>query len=167
MVVERLTPSSKHRTLRSAMAVSVKEFTGLIGAIIHDCGALEMYTDNAIKGLGRDPVLSGKIIEKLGFSDRIKLLRDLLYKRTKLPRRDVDSLCHELLKIAEVRNKVAHNSIVCDDEKGSNPHILVVRHKSDTPKIEKLAETDLRNLLKRVTVAVDRFTQLVPESTQI
>ena len=145
------------------MAITVFQFAELVGMIIHACGSLEMLTNNAIKRLGKDPLVSRKMV-KLRFSRRIKILRDLLHDRTKLSREDVDSLCDEFSKIAQDRNVIAHNPIVSDDEKG--PAILVVRHKFDPPQYEKVTEPELQHLLMRVHAAVNRFAQLVPESTK-
>jgi|SRR5215467_149418 len=145
------------------MAVGVDEFIRLIGAVIHDCGLLELYTNNVIQSLAKDPLRLRKMVA-LPFRERIKKLRRLLHERKSLPREDVDALCDELSKIAERRNDVAHNPIVSDDQ---SSYILVVRYKFDPPKIEKITEAGLRSLLKRLTEAEEKFAELLPETIEL
>jgi hypothetical protein len=144
------------------MTVGVEEFIRLIGAVIHDCGVLEMLTNDAIKSLAKDPLRSGF---KQPFARRIEILRELLYERTKFPRQDVTLLCKELSEIPKHRNDVAHNPIASDDQTGS--YILVVRYEFDPPKIEKLTEAWLRSLLKRLREVAEKFTELMPEDIQL
>src|SRR4029453_14585129 len=147
------------------MTVGVEEFMRLIGAVIHNCGLLEMLTNDAIKSLAKDdPLRSRKIIRK-PFARRIEILRDLLYEKTKFPRQDVTLLCKGLSEIPKRRNDVAHNPIASDDQTGS--YILVVRYEFDPPKIEKLTEAGLRRLLKRLKEVAEKFIELMPEDIQL
>jgi hypothetical protein len=142
-------------------------FRELVGGIIHLCGMLEFMTNRVIKQLGRDSLLSNEIIT-LSFGRRIKILRDLLRERSPWPPETVDSLCDELSKIAEFRNKVAHNPIATDiDNEDAGPFIAIVRHKFDPFELDKITEAELQLLAKQVQETVQRWLKLsaAPQSS--
>jgi len=143
------------------------DFPALVGTIIHHCGALEFLTNNAIRALGTDDILSTKLINS-PFSKRIDVLRHLLKARTKLQPSEIDNLCKDLQEIAEERNVIAHNPIVHGDPqlKGT-PRILVVRHTPESAHIKKeITREDLVSLANRTKTLLETFVRLIPSSTQ-
>ena len=141
------------------------QFPELIGRIMNNCGALELLTNNAIKVFARDQLLANEVV-KLGFAARINLLSKLLIDRKKLPEHVVKSVCAELSSIGRERNKIAHNPIACDNPEGTDPYILVVRHKDDPTPVTKLTRIDLEALARRSNEAIATLVGLVPESKQ-
>ena len=143
------------------------EFTQLVGAIIHHCGALELLTNNTITALGTDRLLSSEMV-KAPFSKRISLLRRLLRDRTELAPGDVKSLCDELEEVARKRNAVAHNAIAYEDpDKPESACILVVRFGPEDAGVkEEIGREELRSLVDRTNQAIRRFRRLVPCSTE-
>src|SRR4030095_5132433 len=100
-----------------------KEFALLIGTIVHNCGLLELLTNQFIDQLGTDELLADEI-SLLVFERRIRVLRRLLKDRTKLPTEKVDSFCERLLTIAAARNVVAHNPVLPESSRGTTFHII-------------------------------------------
>ena len=144
-----------------------EEFRTLVGTLIHHCGTLEFLTNNAIKALGTDAVLSASAIKSPWFN-RIILLRCLLHERSDLSGVDIDSLCDELDEARKCRNVVAHNPIVSKgpNETGSES-ILVVRHKADgIPISEKMTRKEVASLANRTGTLAGRFAELVPNATK-
>jgi hypothetical protein len=135
-------------------------FRQLIGGIIHVCGVLEFLTNDSIKRLGEDSLLSNEIIT-LPFQRRIRILRDLLHDRSTWSPETVDSLCNELSEIAKLRNEVAHNPIGTDvDDKNAKPFISVIRHKGDTFEHVQISEAQIQLLANRVHEALQRWLRL-------
>jgi len=141
-------------------------FPELIGKVVHHCGALEFLTNNAIRSLGKDSLLSSEII-KLPFSRRVEVLRELLKQRTKLTVSEVRSLCDDLSNIARERNAVAHNPIVSDNEDGEgSEHIMVIRHTPERAEIKKtITRAELVDLVARTNKALREVARLIPSST--
>lgn len=142
------------------------DFATLVGTFIHHCGALEFLTNNAIRALARDPLLSADAVQA-PLARRIALLRRLLEERSELSPSDVKSLCDKLNRLRQRRNMVAHNPI-CDtkpDGKGLRS-ILVVRHKpKGSPGLEEVTLEALRDLVNESGELMVRFAKLVPEAT--
>ena len=143
--------------------MSKDRFPVLIGAIVHNCGALERFTDNTIAALAKDPVLIPEINSRQ-FSRRIKLLRQLLLQEARFDNEKVHSLCDDLVQIAHRRNDVAHNPIFADDERGTNSRI-VVRRKSDPTKVREITEAALEKIRNQTIKTMLDFTRLVPEAS--
>ncbi len=143
------------------------DFPTLVGRFIHHCGALEFFTNNAIKALASDAVLSAEAI-KSPFFKRIHLLRRLLHARTELQDDDIDSLCNELDEVRQRRNVVAHNPIVSKepDQTGSES-ILVVRHKPEGMiSQEEMSREELASLVKQTNQLMTKFVRLFPSATK-
>jgi hypothetical protein len=144
-----------------------EEFAQLIGAIIHNCGILELLTNDQFHALGRDETLSKEVVT-LNLDRRIKLLRQLLHERSNLPTERVDSLCDQLSRIAAERNMIAHNPIASTGVRSRNPHIVVLRGMTDISKAKVLNEHDLDEILQRTREAVNTFQrELSPEKRKI
>ncbi len=145
----------------------VTDFPTLIGFFIHHCGALELLTNNAIRALATDKLLSANVL-KSPLARRIDVLRALLSERSRLSPAEVKSLCDDLHRIGNRRNLVAHNPIVCDDpnDRGTES-VLIVRHKPKGPAAsEELSKKELREFVKESAELMARFAKLVPEATQ-
>lgn len=137
-------------------------FPELIGRVIHNCGALELLINNTIRALSKDPILFNEVIT-MNIPKRIKVLRELL-TRANLLTPEINALITEIPKIAEDRNLIAHNPIASDDKEGSTSYVMVVRHKSFPPKIEKIDRERLEAIAKQSNEALVRFARLIPGS---
>lgn len=143
--------------------MSADAFTILIGSIVHNCGVLELFTDNAIAAFIKDPILVPEI-RRFPFARRIEILRTLLLREDqRFDPTKVNALCKDLREIAKERNAVAHNVVYADDEHGANQRI-VVRHRSNSAKDRELTQSMLEAILKRVREAMAELDRLVPES---
>jgi len=142
-------------------------FPELIGKVIHHCGALELLTNNAIRALGTDSLLSSEVA-KSPFRKRIEILRRLLKDRTQLPPSEIKSLCDALCEIAVRRNAIAHNPIVSDDpQKPGTEHVMVVRYEAERAEIkDEIDSSELVSLVKRTNTTMQRFVRLIPSSTR-
>ncbi len=139
------------------------DFPTLVGRFIHHCGSLEFLTNNAIKALATDAVLSADAINS-PFFKRIVVLRRLLHDRSDINDDDIDSLCDELDVVRKHRNVVAHNPIVSKvpNQSGSET-ILVVRHKPEGIHIsEEMTRDEVARLVEQTNKLMRRFVQLVP-----
>ena len=142
-------------------------FPELIGKIIHHCGALELLTNNAIRALGTDSLLSSEVA-KSPFRRRIDVLRRLLEDRTQLPSSEIKLLCDDLCEIAVSRNTIAHNPIVSDDpQKPGTERVMVVRHAAESVEIkDEIDSSELISLVERTRTTMQRFVKLIPSSTR-
>ncbi|MFH1459989.1 MAG: hypothetical protein ABIG64_06420 [Candidatus Omnitrophota bacterium] len=141
-----------------------EEFTNLVGKIIQNCGLLELLVNNSVKALSTDNLLSAKII-KFPYQRRIDVLKSLLKERTELEITDIDSLYCDLKEISEQRNIIAHNPIASDDpDNNAEPYILIVKHQSETPNVEKMGSTELKKILKKSNDTLIKYIKLIPES---
>jgi hypothetical protein len=134
----------------------IDRFRKLIGDIISICGVLELRTNFLIQTLAKDSLLASEIF-RFGFKRRVDILQRLMLERTDVPPREVKKLCADLKRVADERNKVAHNPIA----DLANPHILVIRELSTTSKDLKLYETDLKNQLTRIHAALKELKEFV------
>jgi len=143
------------------------DFPTLVGRFIHHCGALELFTNNAIKAFATDTLLSTDAIESTWYK-RIGLLRRLLEERSNVKKDDIKSLCDELDEVRKQRNIVAHNPIVSTDPNGSGTEaILVVRYKPARDTIrEEITREDVARLVKQTNKLMRRFAELVPAATK-
>lgn len=145
------------------------DFFSVIGAIIHQCGVLEFFTNSTIRRLSSDTLLSSRVV-KSGLSNRIDILRELLQREAKLNPEDITSLCNELKEISKLRNAVAHNPIAMDES--SDPQsakVLVLRHHLDAVHVDEkeLGISDLKEIGKRTSKAIERFRTLIPSCVEV
>ena len=143
---------------------NVEQFSKLVEKINLNCGVLEMLTNLQIHSLGQDSILSKELVT-LEFVRRIKVLRQLLHERTKLPAKEIDSLCDYLSRIAADRNVVAHPPVATDDEHDTNLHI-VGRQPSDFFTGKVFTEKHLNNLYERTREALKIFYALAINATK-
>jgi len=124
------------------------DFEKLIGMFIHQCGGLELLTNNCIRAFATDPLLSTDAI-KSSFTKRIDLLRKLLHDRSDISKDEINSICDELKIICEKRNIVAHNPIMSTKPNGSGiKEILILRYSPSEVTIpNKLTKGDISKLL--------------------
>ena len=143
------------------------DFPTLVGRFIHHCGALEFFTNNAIKAFATDPLLSTDAIEST-WHKRIGLLRRLLHERSDVKKNDIKSLCDELDEVRKQRNIVAHNPIVSTEPNGSGTEvILIVRHKPAGATIpEEITRDDVAGLVEQTCKLMKKFAKLVPDATK-
>lgn len=143
------------------------DFPTLVGRFIHHCGALEFFTNNAIKAFATDPLLSNDAIESTWYK-RIGLLRRLLDERSDVEKYGIKSLCDELDEVRKQRNIVAHNPIVSTEPNGSGTEaILVVRHKPAGVAIpEEITREDVARLVEQSRKLMIKFAELVPAATK-
>ena len=143
------------------------DFQTLLGRFIHHCGALEFFTNNAIKAFATDDLLSTDAIKSPLYS-RIALLRKLLHERSNLHVSDIESLCDELDDVRKKRNVVAHNPIVRKDpNQAGTEFILVVRHKPEgVTSPEKMTREEVARLVNQTNKLILRFAKLVPAATK-
>ena len=140
------------------------DFPTLIGKFIHHCGVLEFLTNNSIKALSTDPILSSKFIQS-SFYNRIFLLRHLLYERSNIGKNEIDTICDELDEIRKQRNIVAHNPILFN-KADDNGMILVIRYKPyEVHHPEKLTKKDIEKLVGQTAELVNKISKLLPDST--
>lgn len=131
--------------------VTENRFVELIGTVIKTCGLLEWQINVFIKNSSKDRILAKHVI-KLPLSRRIGILRDLMLDRPGLTTSEVDSLCKELVKIAEHRNVVAHNPVTVSAER---PKIV------DVSKRKEFREADLAALHTRTRLALGNLIGLI------
>jgi len=155
-----LTTSGGRKTLARIMA-SREHFAGLLGKIMLNCGMLEFLTTLHIDWLGHDSLLSDEIVD---FGRRIDVLSKLLHKRTRVPAKEIKSLCDQLKRIARGRNEIAHNPI-WEDNKGDF-YIMVVRRMTDLRKDKRVREKDLNVLLNETREALAKMHALPVEPSE-
>ena len=143
------------------------DFTTLVGRFINNCGALEFFTNNTIKALASDAVLSTEAINS-PFYKRIILMRRLLHERSDVKNIDIDSLCDELDEVRINRNRVAHNPIVSKNPDGTGSEsILVVRHKPEgTINTNEMSRKELAELVEQTKELMLKFVKLVPSAKE-
>jgi len=143
------------------------DFEKLIGMFIHQCGGLELLTNNCIRAFATDPLLSTDAI-KSSFTKRIDLLRKLLHDRSDISKDEINSICDELKIICEKRNIVAHNPIMSTKPNGSGiKEILILRYSPSEVTIpNKLTKGDISKLLSQTTKLLKKIGELIPESTK-
>ena len=143
------------------------DFEKLIGMFIHQCGGLELLTNNCIRAFATDSLLSTDAI-KSSFTKRIDLLRKLLHDRSNISKDEINSICDELKKICEKRNIVAHNPIMSKTPNGSGiKEILNLRYSPSEVTIpNKLTKGDISKLLSQTTKLLKKIGELIPESTK-
>ena len=141
-------------------------FAELVGRIINNCGVLELFINNTIRALSKDPILFNEVIGS-NIPRRLKVLRELL-ARSNLLKPGVESLFSEIREIAQDRNLVAHNPIASSDPEGNNSYVLVVQHKTGfPPDIDKLDRERLEAIAERSRRAMDEFLRLFPGARQL
>jgi len=143
-----------------------ESFPTLIGKFIHHCGGLELLTNKSIRFYAKDSLLSVEVI-KSSWSHRISLLRKLLYERSDICKKNIDSLCNELEGIRNNRNLIAHNPIFSTKPNGTGTEeILIIRYKMDKVDSEaKITKEDLVKLVEQTSKLLKRFSSMVPGST--
>jgi hypothetical protein len=113
------------------MAEPEPPFAELVGRIIHNCGVLELFTNNTIRALSKDSVLFTEIV-RMNFARRVRVLKSLL-TRSNLLTPELESLFNEILQISQQRNIIAHNPIASDSPEGTGSYILIVEPGSIFP----------------------------------
>lgn len=145
--------------------MSAEPFAELVGRIINNCGVLELFINNTIRALSKDPILFNEVIGT-NIPRRLKVLRELLV-RSNLLKPGVDSLFSEIREIAQDRNLIAHNPIASSDPQGTNSYVLVVRHKTGfPPDMDKLDRARLEAIAERSRWAMAEFLRLFPGARQ-
>jgi hypothetical protein len=146
--------------------MATEPFAELVGRIINNCGALELFTDNTIRALSKDDLLFNEIIDT-AFARRIQVVRKLL-KRANRHNSEIESLLNSILELAKDRNLVAHNPIASSDEQGTDSYVLVVRHKTGFPPgMDKLDRARLEDIAERSRAAMAEFLRLLPGARQV
>jgi hypothetical protein len=140
-------------------------FAELVGRIINNCGVLELFINNTIRALSKDPILFNEVIGS-NIPRRVKVLRELL-TRSKLLTPKIESLLSEIKEIAKDRNLVAHNPIASSDEQGTDSYVLVVQHKTGfPPEIDRLDHARLEAIAERSRRAMTEFLRVLPGARQ-
>jgi hypothetical protein len=144
-----------------------EEFPTLIGKFIHLCGAIEFLINNSIRFFSRDKLLSNFAIES-PLNKRINLLRQLLLDRSEINKDEIESLCNELKKLSEQRNKVAHNPIIWEKPNGSGTEeILVLRNKPGKgTDQQRITKEDVKKLVKQTSQIIKKIESLIPDATK-
>jgi hypothetical protein len=147
------------------MAEPELAFAELVGRIIHNCGVLELFTNNTIRALSKDSVLFTEIV-RMPFAKRVRVLKNLL-TRSNLLTPELESLFKEILQISQQRNIIAHNPIASDNPEGTGSYILIVERGSIfPPEIDRLDRARLETIANRSRDAMTNFLRLLPGARQ-
>jgi hypothetical protein len=143
------------------------KFQESVGMIIHHCGALEFFINNAIKFLAKDELLAREVAkQRLG--SRIRLLITLLEERKQMSKSEGKALQQKLSTVARHRNEVAHNPIFVKKNKTSRELcILIVDRKNDPPKHREIKQAELESLVREGDDLLREFKKLLPECSKI
>ncbi len=79
---------------------------------------------------------------------------------------EIESLLNSILELSKGRNLVAHNPIASSDEQGTDSYVLVVRHKTFPPEMDKLDCARLEAIAERLRAALAEFLRLLPGARQ-
>jgi hypothetical protein len=88
-------------------------FANVVGALIMNHGGVELLSVLWINSLARDPLLAGEA-NRQPFARRCDLIRQLVDRTEMDPakKEEADAVWQEAKKMAEFRNKVAHNPLM-------------------------------------------------------
>ncbi|WP_269526833.1 hypothetical protein [Coraliomargarita parva] len=137
-------------------------FHALIGGFIHQCGAIELLINAAIKNYCPEEILVTEVV-KLPLFKRLNILKRALKERTEIEHPKIDLLFKDLDELRLERNKVAHNPILLSslgETEGGEIH--VVRFKSDCSNDERINKERMHELACASGAALRRLSELIP-----